>query len=501
MPAAYIKFQVLDVGQGTGNFIEIFDASDKLINTVLVDFGSEHATQTLAGGPSIDYVVGRLKKMAQPTIDTLITSHSDYDHISLLNSLLKSFYPVGTPGKKPEDTLLIKFMGYGGAFEKYKKGKGTATNILATIKKYMAGKAPEPFSGSFSSFSAPSPLPYREVEGLKLWVLIANAADAAPGSKPVVGAKRKASTTDSFAINTNSVVLVMDFAGIKFAPTGDATGVTLYQCNQKLTATVVATYIKPVFMLTMPHHGSATTTFNLKGVGGDTEDNLKKFSGKVAAQTVTTSADFVESFKHPSEKVIAYFWPHLESHIFFQDPSLPMTGRHFYTAYFLKQAWDVTAGLTSSKWPAIEYWYSIQTGQNIFSTIYYSYSKEAEVELPRIPGEQCPESRPTAAWRFRLSASAGHTSWRRTRPGRSTGCRTARNKSPCAGRCWPGCHLRNCPRYRSRTIRLTNGFERRGMTMANRLPPEPRAPARELLLRHPLRLRDRVLALPALSGR
>lgn len=41
-------FWVLDVGQGSGNFIQVFDDSDKLVGSVLIDIGSKKSKKAAA---------------------------------------------------------------------------------------------------------------------------------------------------------------------------------------------------------------------------------------------------------------------------------------------------------------------------------------------------------------------------------------------------------------------------------------------------------------------
>src|SRR4028118_789745 len=104
--AAGIKFQVLDVGQGSGNFIEIYGAKTAPDTTILIDLGSE-LESTAAGVPAAKYIVDKLKAMDEPTLDTMILSHSDSDHINLLDLVLDEFYPPNTPGKNPDEILRI----------------------------------------------------------------------------------------------------------------------------------------------------------------------------------------------------------------------------------------------------------------------------------------------------------------------------------------------------------------------------------------------------------
>ena len=116
MAANNIKFHVLDVGQGTGNFIETYSSTKVLTKTILIDLGSERAKKT-AGVPSAKFVADQLKNMTGGAVlDTLIMSHSDSDHINLLPDLLEYFDPPGIPSIPPKPTLTIKVAYYGGNY-------------------------------------------------------------------------------------------------------------------------------------------------------------------------------------------------------------------------------------------------------------------------------------------------------------------------------------------------------------------------------------------------
>src|SRR5689334_1409073 len=119
-----MRFQVLDVGQGSGNFIEYWDDDEDLIATVLIDLGSEYAKEE-AGGAAVAYIVGKLQAMDDPTLDAVMLSHSDSDHVNLLTKIFDQMDVT---------ELSIGAIYYGGERSKYTKH---GTNILTEAEKYL----------------------------------------------------------------------------------------------------------------------------------------------------------------------------------------------------------------------------------------------------------------------------------------------------------------------------------------------------------------------------
>ena len=365
MAADSIRFQVLDVGQGTGNFIEIYDGT-KIVNTILIDLGSEGKKRT-AGFASAAYIVSVLKKMASPTIDTVILSHSDSDHINLIERILDAF----NPPTKGAPELTINFVRYGCDFGLYKKGR--AANVISRLEKYADDEDEVlPIGDDYTDFdSGAKSTPLRTVDGVKLYVVA--------GNTPVTTAsgtvkRRKVDETDGYAINTKSMVVVASFGGGQFVATGDATGQTLATCNENLTDTVRKTFLPKVLMVTMPHHGSATTTFDLKGLGDEeaARKSLETFVSRVKALTITASAERRRTFKHPSANVMSYFWDTLDPNRWWGSKTL--NGYHFYTAYFTANEYSYLDGKDEEPWPLWDWWYCVETKANVYTNLYFDYS-------------------------------------------------------------------------------------------------------------------------------
>lgn len=369
MPADSIKFQVLDVGQGSGNFVEMYNGTT-LVNTVLIDLGSERATD-VGGGLSVEFIVAELKTMAKPTIEYMFLSHSDTDHISLLDQLLDSFSTPGS-GKPDNDTLWVNNVRYGGSFSDYTKGKAKK-NVLTRLKGYMTTGEPNPWPAESSSYGTTTTAA-ATVEGVDFYLLYGNAPKSAAQKRNRDGTFV---STDAYAKNTVSLIVVVSFKGFQFVATGDATGATLAKANIILTPTIKSTYFPLVAMVTAPHHGSESTTFSLTdGRGNRTKTvavtNFKTFVDNMASKTVTASAGLIERFKHPSCYLLSYFWPWLYAQPLYIDPTLTATKRHYYTAWFRNEdGYTINDGTSTSPWPIFGYWHSVQTESNIFSNTYF----------------------------------------------------------------------------------------------------------------------------------
>jgi beta-lactamase superfamily II metal-dependent hydrolase len=392
--AAGIKLQVLDVGQGSGNFLEFYDVNGTLTTTMLFDLGSEHASKT-AGAGSVKYIIETLQGMAEPTIDTVILSHSDSDHINLMGQLFDTFSPPGTVGKNPNEILRIKRAYYGGDRNLYKKGKTKKSfNVITRLEKYLTDTKDEganSLSSNDSSFYDLPARPLRIVDGVLVFLMVGNILKEAVTK--AVTKKRKA--PDGYTINTKSLVLLVYYKGVQMLITGDATGVTLVKCNEIINMSGAEPYFDNVFMVTAPHHGSATTTFDVCGLSSGTldtgeyaQDNLTSFVNSLKAQTLSASAERA-NFKHPSARVLSFFWPKLSSTIYYTDPTLATEKRHFYTAYFLRRTYDLVIDPLKKeveKWPPSPKWYTVQTSANVFTTLYFvaDFQKKGVV-LPPSP--------------------------------------------------------------------------------------------------------------------
>ncbi|MFF1342979.1 hypothetical protein ACFVYT_34775 [Streptomyces sp. NPDC058290] len=362
-------FWVLDVGQGSGNFIQVFDDSDKLVGSVLIDIGSKKSKKA-AGGPSVKTVAGLLGDPA--TLNLVVLSHGDGDHINLIPELLDELKST---------KLTVNRVCYGGSRIRY---KGGSNSVLSRLEAHMpSGVTTKPLSPGFSSFTATDPPePFDTFGELEVWILKANAATSdAKSSSSSDGSKRQR-VDGGYDINTDSVVVLLGFPLSKawFVVTGDATATTMYQVNEVVNDSVKKKYLQHVVMMTVPHHGSTSTSFDVRGGG---EATLKTFAEKIEPVSVIGSADKVGTYKQPSARVLQYFWPYVTvGEPFWGDPAIG--GRHFYTAYFAPDDhFNYDDAGTKYPWPAGANWYSVQTASDIYTNMYVDrVTGQQDIVLP-----------------------------------------------------------------------------------------------------------------------
>ncbi|MFL6162631.1 MAG: hypothetical protein ACJ74U_10400 [Jatrophihabitantaceae bacterium] len=403
---SHMRFIVMDVGQGSANFVQYFDSEAPNAvakNAGIVDIGSE-AWKTRAGKPSADIVAQELLKMSAttPWLDEVLISHSDSDHHNLLPRLLANFH---TPKSKQTPSLTVKRTWFGGTYSFYLKGK---VNVLASLLDYApvgAKKAAvqKQLQIAWSSFDNPDQStwePLAKIGDIELWVLAANTT----GATVTMSDKKKQKFDlndrgDGFAINTKSLVVAAKFGGVSVIATGDATGLTIAHAVNVLEKAGVKAKLGTVFMITAPHHGSDSTTYSLLGgvrEGTRTWDAgksiVKQFVDDLMPLSVSASAGERRGFWHPSMTVLADFSLHLAPQPYFIDPVLAAMNlnQHFYTAYFEPESLDWKPLVTPPKpppnkgvkrkagnngvptrWPADGGWWVARTDQNCFTTDYF----------------------------------------------------------------------------------------------------------------------------------
>lgn len=359
---AEVRLQVLDVGQGSGNFVEIYtDAKDEVLGaTILVDLGTELDPFDAAQTETIKYICEKLRTMTNPTISLLVLSHSDTDHINLIASLLSNFTPPGQPAQSGKPNLTIALAWFAGEYDKF--AKRSQTNVLAIVQAYMVPpNRPQRYENGFSSFNTDPPI-CMEVAGVTVYTLIAQ----------VVNEGSSAARESPYWINTRSAVLMLSYQGTQWILTGDATGRTLYEINRKLNAMGPLgrqTYLPNVFMLTAPHHGSYTTTYDLQGLGrGSTmtpKANVQTFVQWTKPQCLSASAERVKKFKHPHWTVLTDFSVTCGKDKYF-DPKwdIDQYGEHAFTAFI------PSGTFFPCPWPGVDGFYSANTQSNVFTNLY-----------------------------------------------------------------------------------------------------------------------------------
>jgi hypothetical protein len=375
-----VEIVQLDVGQGMGGFAYLYDSdTGKAEHTILIDLGSDHPKPNVTG-PSIEWVVAALKQyMTQPTIDLVILSHSDSDHISLIQNLLKAFLPYDPDiDQTGTDTLYVGAVVYTGYHDMYEKPG--IPNVLNELERYMVANSPqeqaaESIEPDYSSFDPDSGMAtaYRTVGPMTVYFLAGNVGHVydPPGYVPPKPRKENGLVT-----NTKSLVTVLSYYGGQIVMPGDATSLTMKACNNTMSPVIKQNHLNRVLITAAPHHGAKATAFagSKTALGGITsKQNLENYASNLRANSIFASAGEVGNYKHPYAEVLRYFWDRLvaDPEFYWAHPGLG--DRHFYTAYF--QQTDRFERIINKKkrqlWPGSPAWYTVQTAANVFTNSYY----------------------------------------------------------------------------------------------------------------------------------
>lgn len=302
----FVRFHVLYVGQGSANFVEIYDkdvpdgtdpddltidpAIDIPVTTMLFDAGSSSASQESIG--SLDYVVARLRRMKPPVMSALVVSHKDADHINLLTELFEAFAAPGEmmTEEKPE-VLTVEGIWCGNHRTNYPKvtvdGEADPIPLTDFLERYLE---PDPnwrvadeaifFDPSATNFLGPTQPPaafwppaqtrdslanVRQAVSLSLVVANADAPSGSATKKTGKGTKKTVTKTDP---NAGSLVVALilrrddGLPPLSFIASGDATTWTLYVATGAVQQ-LHRSY--STYHMTAPHHASFRTTLATYG--------------------------------------------------------------------------------------------------------------------------------------------------------------------------------------------------------------------------------------------
>src|SRR6185437_7362290 len=188
-PMSKMRFLVMDVGQGSANFVQYYsDVTAPATNAGLIDIGSE-AWKEEAGEPSAKLIAQELKKMNanEATLAHVMLSHSDSDHHNLGETLLKQFHK---PSSKQTPSLAVNRTWYGGSYALYEKHGENVLDSLVSYRPRGATKASalREFKTPWSSFDDDDKTnwkPVAKVGAVELWVLAANTTGAGVSVKGV----------------------------------------------------------------------------------------------------------------------------------------------------------------------------------------------------------------------------------------------------------------------------------------------------------------------------
>jgi hypothetical protein len=392
-----MRLTVLPVGQGTGTLIQVLDDNGVPVETMLCDLGTGKWKTTATGFHSGDFVVEELEKMAAPTLSAVFLSHGDEDHITLIPRVLKKFHPPSDE-EPANETLVVERVWFGGAYKKYRI---LQRNVLLELKKYR------PVSGQSNLFDfgrdatgGHEPL-YTSPHGVEVYLLFGNGLAAT--AKPV--REGTAKNTDNSIVNTESLVLLVCYGEPSqwIVLTADATALTLAHCNEEIENLEIG--IAPVFSLTLPHHGSTTTTYALINAAdkSDTtlaQTNVDAFVDAFKPRTASVSSGEVAVFRLPRARVIEDFGKTLDQTGWWSDPALKVgtkaSTQHFYTAVFDRHQCSVADSGESKMndednnkagWPNRRGWHSARTTKAFYSTDYLRQPVPKGIPLAFLPGQ------------------------------------------------------------------------------------------------------------------
>lgn len=386
-------YTVLPVGQGTGTLVEVIDDTTKDPKAVIIiDLGATGSTGwsgAQTGEISAFIVAERLLLMDTSTIDVLFLSHPDEDHINMIPELLSHFDKPGT--EEPDKPLIIKKVYYAGLRELFTvDGK----NILTQLAKY--GTDDEPTIIEEAALNAGN-IDFNDVNatvyndnGLKIYLMAGNTVAVKSKGNPLT---KKARKDDGYVKNTDSLVLLLSYGSATkryFVATADATGLTMAACLTRLNKPL-APRLAPILSMSLPHHGSAVTTYDLLGredPGKDEEKTaqavITEFVNALKPQSVTVSSGENTIYKLPSPRVIADFAKHVKEATNgpVQDPLIwsdtLVTPGHFYTAYYpvakypVNVAADAPKAKYSTYWPSAWTWWPARTTQAVYTVDYFT---------------------------------------------------------------------------------------------------------------------------------
>lgn len=396
MATGKIVVNVVDVGQGQCTFVEMWDNGTpaQITGTLLFDCGSGPKGKSPFVQTNLDYIVASVKSMATPKFNAVFFSHSDSDHVNLMEELLDKFLPAKPP---------IDEVWFGGSRVKYKKNK---VNILNYIIKQgyctFANVKATPVNDSqidvsTGLYKAP-PLWKSGDDTVEVWLLVGNVLASDPANMGETPAKKRRLENPEF-LNRVSLVCDLRFAGKDYVICGDATNRTMAIANYYAQNSA----FKQTVMLTLPHHGSRATGLSVSKKQKATPNNIltvEKFSKLVSGKTLTASA--YKQHNHPSLELIEFFTPNALQKPVVKDTRL-VDDSHYvvvFTDRLLKKPDDKTIQKNYT---------TFATESNLYAT--YCFKDTPTFSLPHIKATTVKTSDPVATVTVPAPAFNAHASW------------------------------------------------------------------------------------------
>jgi hypothetical protein len=366
MTVGEVRFYVLDVGQGACNYVEIVDDGGTVTHNMLIDLGT-NSSQAIAKD-NLEWLRQKIVANAR-YLNVLVITHGDTDHYNMIAKILPAF--------GPPNNQQIGMVRYGGPDWRYGGG------LIATLKTYAKRIDPHdgmsdpdcasftPSQSSYDLYEDPTWEPIwksgDEDEDAKLQLIIANVPHP---HDPRDMSRKPTQKMNAEAVNTKSVVLGLEWDNYWIVATGDATATTLGAINDLLEH-VDSDELPKTFMLTMPHHGSRKTTYDLKTAsdipGPAARGVVDDFLDLFPPRTISISAG-EKRHHHPSIYMIEQFAKHISADVtYWGDPSL-QNGRHFLTAWIDT---NITADSVAPAWPLRPQYATTQTRDNVYCTLYF----------------------------------------------------------------------------------------------------------------------------------
>ncbi|CAM2010158.1 hypothetical protein [Acanthopleuribacter pedis] len=295
--AAGIQLSALWCGQGMAHVLETFTEAEwqkkpedrKPESMVLIDFGIEASAAPKKGGihyqraqKAIEFVAREAKKKDDPIIDLAISSHADADHWFLYPSLIE-LLKEGYKDKKDKDAeYVIKQFVKGGlqnswGFDDMEGSKSALEEVEARVEdiKFIDEMNVATLESNLTNYRYTegvdeNALPFiKDIDGVKIRTLIANVSTG---------------KMDAHGINTCSLVVVIDFKGKRMILPGDATQSTLIEVNKLLDKWKGKSPLKPVLMMSVPHHGARSTMLQEGEVKGVDQSVIDGYQASIVSK-------------------------------------------------------------------------------------------------------------------------------------------------------------------------------------------------------------------------
>lgn len=363
MATSSIQVNVIDVGQGQCTFVEIYDDSIKLVQTLLFDCGtnSGHRDDGIVD-ENLNYIARQISKMEVPALNGVFFSHGDTDHTNLSVALLGKINELLVPLGK---TLTVTTVWYGGARKDYTKNSVNIINILE--KDYAAtiygDKANDTSYDRTTGQFDPEKVMWKSFDDeVKVYAILTNGLSNDPDwdeeeEEGIPLGK------DAEERNRVSLVCALYYKGASYVICGDATHNTMAAINSLFDG---GTWVfNNNHMTTLPHHGSRATGFAVKSSEEASDaaiDVVKTFASNMGSKTITVSA--YKRHSHPSLQLMNYFTPYTTSPVIV-DFRLKAEKSHLLSAY-------IDNGLAKANGEKVPRTYTtFETRSNMFSTKYF----------------------------------------------------------------------------------------------------------------------------------